>query len=108
VLHHIPRQEHQAWIKALHGIMKKGASIVIFEMNIFNPLAKHLVDICPFDANAEMLKSSYCKKLVSDIFGKAKLRYTFFFPWRNALFTKIEHALSWLPLGAQYYVAAIK
>lgn len=108
VLHHIDRREHEAWIKALHSIMKKGAYIVIFEMNMYNPVAKRFVDICPFDANAEMLNPAYCKKLVSDIFGRAKLAYTFFFPWRNVFFTKIEHTLSWLPLGAQYYVAARK
>lgn len=108
VLHHIDRREHEAWIKALHSIMKKGAYIVIFEMNMYNPVAKRFVDLCPFDANAEMLKPAYCKKLVSDIFGRSKLAYTFFFPWRNVFFTRIEHALSWVPLGAQYYVAAKK
>jgi 2-polyprenyl-3-methyl-5-hydroxy-6-metoxy-1,4-benzoquinol methylase len=108
VLHHIPHQEHTGWIKALHSIMKENAYIVIFEMNMYNPLAKRFVYNCPFDANAVMLKPSYCKKLVGDIFGQADLAYTFFFPWRNKFFITLEHLLSWLPLGAQYYVAAKK
>jgi hypothetical protein len=108
VLHHIPHQEHEAWIQALHGIMKPGAYIVIFEMNMYNPVARRFVDKCPFDANAVMLKPAYCKKLVSGIFGKANLAYTFFFPWRNTFFITVEHILYWLPLGAQYYVAAKK
>jgi ubiquinone/menaquinone biosynthesis C-methylase UbiE len=108
VLHHIPHQEHHAWIKALHNIMKINGSIVIFEMNMYNPLARRFVYKCPFDANAVMLKPSYCKKLVADIFGNADLAYTFFFPWRTKFFVTIEHLLSWLPLGAQYYVAAKK
>jgi putative flippase GtrA/SAM-dependent methyltransferase len=108
VLHHIPHQEHTAWIRALHNIMKKNAYLIIFEMNMYNPLAKRFVYNCPFDANAVMLKPSYCKKLAGDIFGKADMAYTFFFPWRNKFFITLEHLLSWLPLGAQYYVAARK
>jgi hypothetical protein len=37
-----------------------------------------------------------------------RLKYTYFFPWRNALFTVIERFLFWLPLGAQYCVYARK
>jgi trans-aconitate methyltransferase len=108
VLHHIPHEEHALWIKALHRIMKANAYIVIFEMNMYNPLAKRFVDTCPFDVHAVMLKPSYCKKLVSRVFGSADLAYTFFFPWRSSLCIAMERRLSWLPLGAQYYVAAKK
>jgi trans-aconitate methyltransferase len=108
VLHHIPHKEHSAWIKALYNIIKTNGHIVIFEMNMYNPLARRFVYNCPFDANAVMLKPSYCKKLVADIFGQADLAYTFFFPWRTKFFVTVEHILSWLPLGAQYYVAAKK
>jgi ubiquinone/menaquinone biosynthesis C-methylase UbiE len=108
VLHHIPHKEHTDWIKALYSIMKVNAYIVIFEMNMYNPLAKRFVYNCPFDDHAVMLKPSYCKKLVSDVFGSADLAYTFFFPWRNKFFITVEHLLPWLPLGAQYYVVAKK
>jgi hypothetical protein len=58
-----------------------------------------------------MLDSKYSKYILKNIFGNeavVKLGYTYFFPWRNKIFTRIEHGLSWLPLGAQYYVIARK
>jgi SAM-dependent methyltransferase len=108
VLHHIPHKEHKIWIKELFRIMKKGAYIIVFEMNRYNPIAKRFTEKCALDVNAVFLKPAYCKKLIFDIFGSAHLGYTFFFPWRNKVFTAIEHALFWLPLGAQYYVAGEK
>jgi ubiquinone/menaquinone biosynthesis C-methylase UbiE len=108
VFHHIPPDEHRVWIKALHRIMKKGALIAVFEMNMYNPLARRFTEKCPFDADAAFLAPSYCRKLTGDVFGNAKLAYTFFFPWRNTFFTAIEHKLFWLPLGANYCVTAQK
>ncbi|MDR3113905.1 MAG: class I SAM-dependent methyltransferase [Treponema sp.] len=111
VLHHIEPNEHKVWLKALYDAMKEGSYMVIFEHNIFNPLTRRFVEKIPMDKDATMLKAGYCKKMVQEIFGRGnevKLRYTYFFPWRNKIFTTIEHSIAWLPLGAQYYVAARK
>jgi ubiquinone/menaquinone biosynthesis C-methylase UbiE len=102
VLHHIEPSEHKIWLQALYDIMKKGSYMVIFEHNMFNPLTKRFVERIPMDKGATMLSAGYCKSLVREIFGgskKVKLRYTYFFPWRNKLFTTIEHAIAWLPIG---------
>jgi SAM-dependent methyltransferase len=111
VLHHIKPDERKIWLKALHDIMKKGSRMVIFEHNILNPLTKQFVKKLPMDRDAIMLNANGCKKMIQEIFGSrknVKLKYTYFFPWRNKIFTAIEHKLSWLPLGAQYYVVAEK
>jgi SAM-dependent methyltransferase len=111
VLHHIEPEEHKIWLQALYDIMKEGSYIIIFEHNMFNPLTRRLVKKSKMDKDAIMLNAGYCKHLVEEIFGsgkRVKLRYTYFFPWRNPLFTAIEHAIAWLPLGAQYYVAVEK
>jgi hypothetical protein len=71
---------------------------------MFNPLTKRFVERIPMDKGATMLNAGYCKRLIQEIFGRGKrvkLRYTYFFPWRNTLFTAIEHAIARLPLGAQ-------
>jgi ubiquinone/menaquinone biosynthesis C-methylase UbiE len=111
VLHHIPHSEHIDWITGLYNNMKKGAYLVVFEMNMNNPLSRRLVNNSPIDKNAEMLNPLYCKKLIENIFVEkefVKLSYCYFFPWRTKILVGFEHRLSWLPLGAQYYVAAKK
>jgi hypothetical protein len=87
-----------------------------------NPLTKGFVKKTKIDENAIMLNSKYCKRLLLNKFyntkigdketllekDNVKLRYTYFFPWRNRFFTNIEHFLFWLPFGAQYCVYANK
>jgi ubiquinone/menaquinone biosynthesis C-methylase UbiE len=111
VLHHIPFGEHEKWLRGLYDIMGQNGYLIIFEHNMKNPLTKKFVEKIPMDKDAAMLDSGYCKEMVKKIFGKngkIKLGYTYFFPWRNKIFTEIEHTLWWLPLGAQYYVLAKK
>jgi 2-polyprenyl-3-methyl-5-hydroxy-6-metoxy-1,4-benzoquinol methylase len=110
VLHHMPPTEHEKWITGISNNMRKGASLIIFEMNMINPLVRNLGKKHQIDKNATMLKSNYCKRIVEKCFngGEVKLCYSYFFPWRNKLFVGVEHKLGWLPLGAQYYVVAKK
>ncbi|MDR0605521.1 MAG: class I SAM-dependent methyltransferase [Bacteroidales bacterium] len=111
VMHHIEPEEHSKWLTGLYNTMKSGSYLIIFEMNMLNPLVRWFVKRTPIDDNATMLKALYCKKLIKSIFGEdgeIKLRYTYLFPWRNKFFTKIEYLFSRLPLGAQYYVAVKK
>lgn len=118
VFHHIPPEEHECWIKGLYESMNENSYLFIFEHNMKNPFTKITVKKSQIDKNALMLNSKYCKRLVLNNFyqikidGKeikmkkdnTKLKYTYFFPWRNGIFTSIEHLLYWLPLGAQYCV----
>jgi trans-aconitate methyltransferase len=122
VLHHIPQTEHEYWIKSLYDILSKEGCIVIFEHNMKNFFTKSIITKPNVDVGATMLSSEYCKRLLLNNFyntkirgkeillrkDKVKLRYTYFFPWRNKLFTFIEHCLFWLPFGAQYCVYARK
>jgi len=121
VFHHIPPREHEYWMTGLSEIINNGGYLFIFEHNMKNPLTNMQVkkkDENNFDDPANMLSSKYCQRLVSNYFmktkitkdgikvvdGNVKLRYTYFFPWRNKFFTFIEHLLLWLPVGAQYCV----
>jgi len=111
VLHHIPLEERENWISGLYGILREGGYMIAFENNMKNPLTKKHVERCSMDKNAIMLDANYCKNIIKKAFGEEsyiKLGYTYFFPWRNKIFTWIEHKLAWLPLGAQYYVIARK
>lgn len=127
VLHHIPQDEHEYWINGLCNILAANENnregvIVLFENNMKNPLMKAFVKRTKIDENAVMLSPKYCKRLLLNKFyttkvgdkeimlkkDDVKLKYTYFFPWRNKFFTYIEYLLFWLPLGAHYCVYAKK
>lgn len=111
VFHHIPTKQHATLLKEIHRVLKKGGRVYMFEHNVFNPLTKYLVKTCAFDENAILQSAGYFKK----IFKQQKLipvvtNYLIFFPgWR--LFKpllRLEKYLSWLPLGGQYLIKAVK
>jgi len=131
VLHHIPHNEHKKWIDGLYNILSDDAGLIghgggtmcVFEHNMNNPITKSVVTKSKIDEDATMLSARYCKRLLQNTFcrtkinGKelktagdyVKLKYTYFFPWRNRVFTSIEHLLlHWIPIGAQYCVYAEK
>ena len=117
VLHHIPQNEHEYWVKGLLDILEKG-KIVVFENNMKNPLMKAFIKKTKIDKKAVMLSPKYCKRLFLNKFYKTKLgdkeillkkdsiklKYTYFFPWKNKIFRYLETLLFWLPLGAHYCV----
>ncbi|MDR0331099.1 MAG: class I SAM-dependent methyltransferase [Chitinispirillales bacterium] len=122
VFHHIPPAEHEAWINGLYSIMPIGGYLAIFEHNMKNPVTAKVVKGSKVDEEATMLGALYCKRLVRNRFcgtstknkkiradrDSVKLRYTYFSPWRNALFTAMERILWFVPLGMQYCVYARK
>lgn len=99
-----------------------GGYIVIFEHNMKNPLTRLVVRKSKVDKETAMLSCKYCKRLLLNTFYNTKVnnkgiiltkdnvksRYTYFFPWRNKIFSFIEYILFWLPIGAQYCVYARK
>ena len=101
VFHHIPFEEHEHYIKELTRITKKGGSIIIFELNPFNPLTIHTFKNSPIDKNAHMLFPFYTKKLVKNI-GRVQTKYYCFFPAFARKLRCLEPYMTWLPAGALY------
>lgn len=111
VFHHIEHSLHQGILKEIYRVLKAGGRFYNFEHNPHNPLTRKVVNECPFDEDAVLLKPSYHKSIIvkSDL-NLVKLNYTLFLP-RHKLFKPflpIEKLLSWCPIGAQYYIKAIK
>lgn len=109
VMHHILPENRANIISECRRVLKKGGKLIIFEHNPNNPVTMKLVNTCPFDDNAILLKCPECKSVVkAGGFENVKSRFTIFLP-RKGIFNKllgIEKALTWLPLGGQYYVVA--
>ena len=83
--------------------------MIIFEHNPKNPVTMKVVNTCVFDEDAILLHYSECRKRLEECgFRNIRKRYTIFSP-RKGIFNKMlgmEKALSWIPLGGQYYVVA--
>jgi ubiquinone/menaquinone biosynthesis C-methylase UbiE len=109
VFHHIPETEHVLWLRELGRITSAGGMVVIFEHNPLNPLTVHAVNTCPFDVNAKLIRAhELVRRLLDAGWTEPKIRYHVFFPHLLSYLRVLEPRLKWLPLGAQYCVAARK
>lgn len=105
VFHHIPVAEREGAMKSLAARLAPGGSICVFEHNPFNPVTRKIVNECPFDADAVLLKPEELRGL----FRQAGIRlvgvsYCLFVPPRLSWFIPLEKYLRWLPMGGQYWI----
>lgn len=109
VFHHIDHAEHASNLAELHRVLEHDGLLLIFEHNPLNPLTVRIVNQCPFDINARLIRASQLRKRVVDAgFEDVAIRYRLFIPPALRRLMFIERYLIWLPLGAQYYVVARK
>ncbi len=111
VFHHIEHNLHDDVLKEIHRVLKNGGRFYNFEHNPNNPMTRKVVRECEFDADAVLLKPSYNKKVTNKSgLRTEKLNYTLFFPRHKLfkVFLGLEKILTWCPIGAQYYIKAVK
>ena len=109
VFHHIDQSEHISLLTELRRILRPGGNLFVFEHNPYNPLTVHVVNSCPFDKNAQLIRGATMKqRLEAAGFARVKIRYRIFFPHALRIMRPLETALAWLPLGGQYYALARK
>jgi SAM-dependent methyltransferase len=107
VFHHIEAQEHVGLLSALHGALRPGGALVIFEHNPLNPVTQHIVATCPFDENAVLIPAGVLRRRLNAAgFSKVEIAYTGFFPAPLKALRPLEPMLRGLPIGAQYYALA--
>jgi ubiquinone/menaquinone biosynthesis C-methylase UbiE len=109
VLHHVPVAERAVVYAELGRVLKPGGRIYVFEHNPRNPLVRYVVARTPIDENAILLDS---REVQEGLLGTARYEletdYLMFMPPGLSFLSPIDRALAWLPLGAQYAVAARK
>lgn len=109
VFHHIPAKERPAVMKTLYQRLAPGGTIVIFEHNPFNPVTRKIVNDCPYDRDAVLLKPSELKTLLEDAgLRVCRSAYCLFVPPSLAALLPLEAKLGWLPLGGQYWAKATR
>ena len=107
--HHTEVAQRTTLMKRLAELLTTKGMICIIEQNLFNPVTRHMVSTCPFDADAELVT----RRTMHTLINNAGLRlkdsgYCLFFPQMLQWLRPLEKAITWLPLGGQYFVTAEK
>jgi SAM-dependent methyltransferase len=109
VFHHIPHDEHVALLGEIRRVLRPGGRLFVFEHNPLNPLTLHAVNTCEFDEHAKLMRAPTMRRRVRAAgYVDAAVRYRIFFPHALRGMRPLEAKLTWLPLGAQYYVVGRK
>jgi ubiquinone/menaquinone biosynthesis C-methylase UbiE len=109
VLHHVALAERPAVYAELGRVLKPGGRLYVFEHNPRNPLVRHVIARTPIDANAILLDANDVQEgLLDSARYEVETDYLMFMPPGITFLRFVDRALAWLPLGAQYAVAARK
>ena len=107
VLHHVPPGERGDVYAELCRVTRKGGAIVVFEHNPLNPVTRYVVAHTPIDRDAILLRAAEARRgLQAAGAQEVSTHYLMFAPPRLRALSALEAGLGWLPLGAQYAVAA--
>lgn len=108
VFHHVEGESHVQILSDIRDRLKPGGMMMVYEHNPYNPLTVRVVNNCPFDENAQLIRASVMAQRCRDAgYKDVKVRFRVFFPGFLKAFRFAEGLLSWLPLGGQYYVRCI-
>jgi 2-polyprenyl-3-methyl-5-hydroxy-6-metoxy-1,4-benzoquinol methylase len=109
VMHHIAPELRASVVQDLAGRLSSGGSISIFEHNPANPVTRWVVEHCPFDEDAVLLRPQETAALLEASSMHVKRRdYIVFMPSFLRWIRPLESSLRWLPCGAQYVILAAK
>lgn len=107
VFHHIPVYQRPKVAKTLFNRLAPSGLLFVFEHNPYNPVTQRIVNNCPYDEDAVLLKPSELKRILS---GAAlvveRKAYCLFVPPSLSVLARMESRLGWLPLGGQYWIQA--
>jgi SAM-dependent methyltransferase len=106
VFHHIDAVEHVGLLRQLHQLLAAQGMTFVFEHNPLNPLTVWAVNTCEFDANAVLIRAGhFASRFRAAGFSKTEIRYRIFFPHFLKRLRPLESHMTFLPVGAQYYIA---
>lgn len=107
VFHHIPPSDRIEASRLLARRLANNGELYVFEHNPYNPVTRSIVNNCPYDADAVLLKPSELCGLFErvELFAHGQ-GYCLFIPPKFSWLAPLEKYLEWLPLGGQYWVKA--
>ena len=91
----------------LSKFISPAADLIVFEHNPYNPVTRRIVNNCPYDADAVLLKPRELRQLLTaGGFQVLAQGYCLFIPPAFKSLLWLEPRLEWLPLGGQHWVRA--
>lgn len=109
VYHHIPPDQRAAVSKTIAQRLAPGGTLFVFEHNPYNPVTRRIVNTCPYDEDAVLLKpAELIGVLKSSGLSFERREYCLFIPPSLPALLPLENRLGWLPLGGQYWVQATR
>ena len=107
VFHHIPVVQRAEVAKTLCKRVSPGGLLFVFEHNPLNPVTRRIVNNCPYDEDAVLLKPSELQRILSEAALIVERKtYCLFVPPSLSVLAWLENKLGWLPLGGQYFIQA--
>jgi SAM-dependent methyltransferase len=107
VYHHVPITQRQEVTQILFKRLAPGGLLFVFEHNPYNPVTRHIVNTCPYDRDAILIKPSEMKRYLQQSgFFIEHSSYCLFVPPRFSRLAFLENKVGWLPLGGQYWIQA--
>lgn len=108
VVHHIPVAAREKALAEIRDVLSPGGRLFIFEHNATNPLARKIMDACPFDDDAVPVTPKAMRGTLQDAgFSDVSMRYISFVPPALKWLLPMERILGWCPLGLQYLMTAV-
>ena len=107
VFHHVPHPDHPTLLRELRRVVRPGGLVMVYEHNPYNPLTVRAVRTCPLDEHAVLIHAAEMRRrFLQAGYPEARVNFRVFFPAALRVLRSLENRLRWLPLGAQYFVAA--
>jgi SAM-dependent methyltransferase len=109
VFHHIVPHLRASVMETISSLLAFNGEAFIFEHNPYNPVTRHMVNTCPFDADAVLVPPKHLGALVTTHgLQIIATQYALFFPAWLRRIQFLERRMGFLPLGGQYYIHACK
>ncbi len=110
VFHHIEPQHRAETGRLIYRALNPQGHFALFENNPWNPGARLVMTLIPFDRDAQMISIPKAQQLLGQSGFRAShgAHTLFYFPKWFAALRFLEPRLERLPLGAQYCVLGIK
>lgn len=105
VMHHVPVSNWPQFVAEMRRVLRPGGVAVIFEHNPANPMTMRLVNRCPFDRDATLLRAPETTALFKEAgLSAIKRKFILTIPPLGPTGRRLDGLFSPLGIGAQYYV----